>query len=115
MTDRTIFVVDQVALKPGAAREFVAAYLSEYAPAATQRGLTLDRILVTPPVWLDDDTNTVTATWSVPGTRAWWQAAVAARHDPAPSEWWAQMAPMIVERTRTMAADAADVEGLCDV
>ncbi|PHV67088.1 hypothetical protein [Williamsia muralis] len=115
MSDRTIFVVDQVVLKPGAARDFVAAYLDEYAPAAARRGLILDRIIVTPPVWLDDASNTVTATWSVPGPRAWWQTMVAARHDPAPAQWWTDVAPMIVERSRSMAADVGDVEGLCDV
>ena len=106
MSDRTIFVVDQVVLKPGAARDFVDAYLDEYAPAATRRGLTLDRIVVS---------NTVIATWSVLGTRDWWQTMVASRHDPAPAQWWTDKAPMIVERSRSMAADVGDVEGLCDV
>lgn len=115
MSDRTIFVVDQVVLEPGAARDFVDAYLDEYAPAATRRGLTLDRIVVSPPVWLDDASNTVTATWSVQGPRDWWQTMVAARHDPAPAQWWTDKAPMIVERSRSMAADVGDVEGLCDV
>ncbi|MEY1677104.1 hypothetical protein AB4Z55_23320 [Gordonia sp. ABKF26] len=115
MSDRIIFVVDQVVLKPGAARDFVDAYLDEYAPAATRRGLTLDRIVVSPPVWLDDASNTVTATWSVQGPRNWWQTMVAARHDPAPAQWWTDKAPMIVERFRSMAADVGDVEGLCDV
>ncbi|MBD0861762.1 hypothetical protein IA539_11145 [Gordonia sp. zg691] len=113
MNDRTIFIVDEVVLKAGAARDFVAAYLDEYAPAAQRRGLTLDRVIVTPPIWLDDDSNTVTATWSVPGTRAWWQTMIVARHDPSPSQWWADMAPLIVERSRSMAADVGDVDGLC--
>ncbi|TYQ10303.1 UNVERIFIED_ORG: hypothetical protein L601_002600000660 [Gordonia westfalica J30] len=115
MTDRTIYIVDQVVLAPGAARDFVAAYLDEYAPAAAERGLTLERITVTPPVWLDDDSNTVTATWSVVGPRAWWEAAVRARHDPGPARWWSEKSPMIVERSRSMAADVNDVEGLCNV
>ncbi|MFJ6095701.1 hypothetical protein [Williamsia muralis] len=115
MSDRTILVVDQVVLKPGVAREFVTAYLDEYAPEAARRGLKLDQVTVTPPVWLEDASNTVTATWSVQGARAWWQTMVAARYDPAPARWWTDMAPMIVERSRSMAADVGDVEGLCDV
>ena len=115
MSDRTIFVVDQVVLKPGEARDFVTAYLDEYAPAAKRRGLTLDRIVVTPPVWLDDASNTVTATWTIQGTQSWWQTMVAARHDPAPAQWWSDMASVIVKRSRSMAANVRDVEGLCDV
>ncbi len=115
MSDRTVLVIDQVVLEPGAARGFVAAYVDEYAPAAAARGMTLDRVIVSPPVWLDDGSNTVTATWSVPGPRAWWRSMIAARHDPGPTEWWAKMAPVIVDRSRSMASDVVDVDGLCDV
>lgn len=115
MDDRTIYIVDRIVLTPGSAPAFIDAYLSGYAPQARERGLTLDRILVSPPAWIDGETNTVTATWTVPGPKAWWAAAVGARHDPEPAGWWDSMAPMIVERTRSMASRAEDVEGLCDV
>ncbi|WP_280423781.1 hypothetical protein [Nocardia carnea] len=115
MDDRTIYIVDRIVLTPGSARAFIDAYLGGYAPRARERGLTLDRILVSPPAWVDGETNTVTATWTVQGPRAWWAAAVGARHDPEPARWWESMAPMIVERTRSMAGRAEDVEGLCDV
>lgn len=115
MDDRTIYIIDRIVLRPGSARAFIEAYLSAYAPQARERGLTLDRILVSPPAWVDGETNTVTATWTVPGPKSWWAAAVSARHDPEPARWWDSMAPMIVERTRSMASRAEDVEGLCDV
>ncbi|MFQ6230076.1 hypothetical protein [Nocardia sp. NPDC002869] len=115
MDDRTIYIIDRIVLRPGSARTFIEAYLSAYAPQARERGLTLDRILVSPPAWIDGETNTVTATWTVPGPKSWWAAAVSARHDPEPARWWESMAPMIVERTRSMAGHAEDVEGLCDV
>ncbi|WP_280461085.1 hypothetical protein [Nocardia carnea] len=115
MDDRTIYIIDRIVLTPGSAPAFIDAYLSGYAPQARARGLTLDRILVSPPAWIDGETNTVTATWTVPGPKAWWAAAVGARHDPEPAGWWDSMAPIIVERTRSMASRAEDVEGLCDV
>ncbi|WP_063049985.1 hypothetical protein [Nocardia arthritidis] len=115
MDDPTLYIIDRVVLRPGSARVFIDAYLDAYAPAARERGLTLERILVSPPAWIEGETNTVTATWTVPGTAGWWAAAVRARHDPAPAKWWESMAPMIVERTRSMASRSEDVEGLCDV
>lgn len=115
MDDPALYIIDRVVLRPGSARAFIDAYLDEYAPAARERGLTLERILVSPPAWIEDETNTVTATWTVSGTAAWWAAAVRARHDPAPAQWWESVAPMIVERTRSMASRSEDVEGLCDV
>src|SRR4051794_17395856 len=94
MDDRTIYIIDRIVLIPGSARAFIDAYLSGYAPQARERGLTLDRILVSPPIWIDGETNTITATWTVQGAKAWWAAAVSARHDPEPARWWATMAPV---------------------
>lgn len=113
--DRTIYIIDRVVLEPGSARTFLDYYLNGYAPRARERGLRLDQILVSPPVWVDGETNTVTATWTVPGTATWWSAAISARHDPEPAQWWESMASMIVERSRSMASRAEDVEGLCSV
>ncbi|MET7774016.1 hypothetical protein [Nocardia sp. NPDC005366] len=115
MSDRTIYIIDRIVLRPGTARAFIDAYMSEYAPGARERGLTLDRILVSPPAWIDGENNIVTATWTVSGPRNWWAAAVEGRHDPAPARWWESVAAMIVERTRSMASAAEDVEGLCNV
>jgi hypothetical protein len=115
MSDSTIYIIDRIVLKPGNARAFIDAYLSEYATGARARGLTLDRVLVSPPVWIDGESNVVTATWMVEGPQRWWEAAVKGRHDPAPSRWWDSVAPMIVERSRSMATEAEAVERLCDV
>jgi len=115
MDDPTLYIIDRVVLRPGTAQSFLDAYLAGYAPGARDRGLTLERILVSPPVWIDGETNTVTATWTVSGTVAWWAAAVGGRHDPAPAQWWESMSPMIVERSRSTASRFEDVEGLCDV
>ncbi|ABH00060.1 conserved hypothetical protein (plasmid) [Rhodococcus jostii RHA1] len=115
MTGQLIYVVDQVVLKPGCAKAFVDAYTHEYSPVARDRGMAFDRMLISPPIWFEDETNTVTATWTVHGQAEWWKAAVKGRHDPGPARWWAKMDPMIVERSRSMAASIDDVDGLCDV
>lgn len=73
MADEKIFVVDRVVTKAGCARAFVDKYIAEYAPGGSERGMTLDRILVSPPIWSDDETNVVTITWTVDGVESWWQ------------------------------------------
>lgn len=112
MSGERIFVVDRVMTRPGRAREFVDAYLADYAPGARRRGMTLERILVSPPLWSDDQANTVTVTWTVDGVGAWWDATRAGRGDPTPARWWAAMDELIVERSREMAAAHEDVEVL---
>lgn len=115
MSDGQVYVIDRVITRPGCARNFVDTYLSGYAPAARERGMTLRRVLVSPPIWFADQTNTVTIIWSLPSRRAWWEMAWQARPDPAVGQWWADISGLIVDRTRSVAADAGDVDRLCDV
>ena len=58
---------------PGRAREFIDRYLAEYAPGARERGMTLRDVLVSPPIWFDDQPNTVTVIWTLPSAQAWWE------------------------------------------
>jgi hypothetical protein len=115
MADGEVYVVDRVVTRPGRARAFVDAYLSGYAPGARDRGMTLRDVLVSPPIWLDDQTNTLIITWSLPSARAWWEMTWQGRPDPALGEWWTAITELVVERTRSVAAAADDVDGLCDV
>lgn len=110
-----VFVVDRVITRPGRAREFVDTYLSGYAPGARERGMTLCNVLVSPPIWHESDSNTVTVTWSLPSARAWWEMTWKGRPDPELGAWWDSVAELIVERDRSAAAAHDDVEGLCDV
>ena len=115
MSDAEVYVVDRVVTHPGRAREFVDAYLAGYAPGATERGMTLRDVLVSPPIWFDDQINTVTITWSLPSPRAWWEMTWQGRPDPTLGKWWTDIAELVVERTRSVAAAAGDVDELCDV
>lgn len=115
MSEPTVYIIDRVVLRPGCAQDFISAYVEEYVPRSRQRGLELDRLLVSPPVWIADESNVVTAVWAVAGPAGWWKAAIGARYDPESAEWWARMEPLILERTRSSAAETADVEALCRV
>ncbi|ANI38863.1 hypothetical protein [Mycolicibacterium vaccae] len=110
-----VFVIDRVVTRPGCAREFVDTYLDGYAPGARQRGMTLRDVLVSPPIWFDDEPNTVTITWTLPSAQAWWEMTWQGRPDPSLGAWWDGVAHLIVERERNAAAGYADVERLCDV
>ncbi|OBI42863.1 hypothetical protein [Mycobacterium colombiense] len=115
MANGEIFVVDRVTTRPGCAREFVDTYLNEYAPAARDRGMTLRNILVSPPIWFDDQSNTVTVTWSLPSLQAWWEMTWQGRPDPTLGPWWEGISDLIETRGRSVAAAANDVDRLCDV
>lgn len=110
-----VFVVDRVVTAAGCARRFVDSYLTDYAPGARIRGMTLCGVLVSPPIWFADRTNVVTITWSLPTPQAWWEMTWMGRPDPAVAQWWSSITDLVVERTRTVAAAAADVDGLCNV
>lgn len=110
-----LFVIDRVVTRPGRAREFVDTYLTEYAPGAAARGMALRTVLVSPPIWFDDQCNTVTITWALPSPQAWWEMTWKGRPDPKLGPWWDRIDGLVVERTRSVAAAADDVERLGDV
>ena len=115
MTDGRVFVIDRVVTRPGCARRFVDIYLAEYAPGARSRNMTLRDVLVSPPIWFEDQPNTVTITWTLPSAQAWWEMTWKGRPDPALGEWWSQIGELVAERSRSVAAAADDVDGFCDV
>jgi hypothetical protein len=114
MTEQ-VYVIDLVITRPGCAKTFVDTYLAEYAPGARQRGMTLRDVLVSPPIWFDDQPNTVTITWSLPSPQDWWEMTWQGRPDATLGAWWAGVGDLIRSRTRSVAASAGDVEKLCDV
>lgn len=115
MPEAKVYVIDRVVTRPGCAREFVDRYLAEYAPGAQSRGMVLDRILVSPPIWFTDESNTITACWELSGAQGWWEMTWKGRPDKALGQWWAGMNDLIESRSRSMASAAHDVDDLCDV
>lgn len=115
MVDGPVYVVDRVVTQPGCAKDFIDCYLSEYAPGARERGMSLRDILVSPPIWFADQTNTVTITWTLPDAQAWWEMTWKGRPDTRVGQWWDGVAALISERSRSVAAAPDDVDGLCNV
>lgn len=105
-----VFVIDRVVTAPGCARDFLDAYLSGYAPSARDRGMNLRDVVVSPPILAGEQPNTVTITWSLPSPQAWWQMTWQARPDPAVSRWWQNISGLVLERNRSVASRAADLD-----
>ena len=98
-----VFVVDRVVTAPGCAQRFIDAYLAGYAPAARERGMSLRDVLVSPPIWFDDQTNVVTITWTLRDAAAWWQMTWRGRSDPTLAQWWDSITDLVVSRERSVA------------
>lgn len=115
MSDSKVFVIDRVVTRPGCARRFVETYLADYAPRARERGMTLRDVLVSPPIWFDDQPNIITITWTLPGVPQWWEMTWKGRIDPSLADWWAKIDALVEARSRSFGAAADDVDDLCHV
>jgi hypothetical protein len=119
MTDidmgQTVYIIDELVSAPGKGQELLAAYQARYIPGAQARGMVLERILVSPPVWLDEGSNRLTISWTVDGAGGWWGQAVQSRYDPTVGAFWAEIAPLTKERDRHFGAAEADIAELTHV
>ena len=112
---QTIYIIDEFVAAPGKGMELLAAYTEQYAPGAKARGMVLDRVIVSPPLWLDDGSNRLTISWTVEGAGGWWGQAVQSRYDPAVGAFWPSIEPLIVSRVRHFGAAEADVAEISHV
>jgi hypothetical protein len=113
--NETIYILDEVTVKPGQAQDFLAAYMERYAPAARERGMTLVHRWVTPPMWLKEQSNTLHIIWTVQGAPAWWGMSHQGRRNPAVKAFWNSVEPLVEKRHRSFLSDVADVESICNV
>lgn len=112
---QTVYVIDEFVAAPGKGQELLAAYKERYAPGAEARGMVLDRIIVSPPVWLDEASNRITISWTVEGAGGWWGQAVQSRYDPSVGEFWPSIEPLIVLRSRHFGAAEQNVAEIANV
>jgi hypothetical protein len=110
-----VHAIDEIVAKPGEGKALLDDYLARYAPGARARGMVLEQILVSPPMWLDDQPNTLVFRWSLAGAGAWWQMRFVGGNDPDVAAWWADVDARAVSRRRFFASEPTDIERLCDV
>jgi hypothetical protein len=113
--DATIYLLDQVVPKAGRGQQFLNAYMQRYAPGAEARGMKLEFTWITPPLWLDNQVNTLFFIWSMRGVAGWWAMQMHARRDPSLADWWRDAEQMIESRQRRFLANISDVTSLTHV
>jgi len=114
--DSALYVVDDVTVKPGAGKAFLDAYMARYVPGAQARGLKLVYRLVSPPVWLQDQSNRLLFVWMAADAAGVWTSKFAGRADPLLAAWWErEAAPYIESRSRSIFSEPADIGALVDV
>ncbi len=111
----TVYLIDDLLAAPGQGRKLLAAYHERYVPGGVARGMTLEKVIVSPPVWLEEASNRLTILWTVEGAGGWWGQAVQSRYDPAVAQFWASIQDLIISRSRHFGGAAADVAELTDV
>lgn len=98
-----IIVKDEVWPVAGMVEAYRDAYLSEYAPSARERGMTLESVLLSPPLVLAEGGNCLTFVWSLPDAAAFWAMRFAAYG--AKYVWWEDGAKMAHRQTRSFHGD----------
>jgi hypothetical protein len=114
-TPPPVYVLDEITAKPGQAQAVLDVYMERYAPGARERGMVLDRVLVSPPLWLEDQPNTLHISWTVAGAPGFWNMSFQGRRNPAVKAFWDSIEPLIENRSRRFLAATSDLEVLCDV
>ncbi|AXQ28327.1 hypothetical protein D0B54_06355 [Solimonas sp. K1W22B-7] len=100
----SVFLVDRLIARPGRARELLRAYRERYVPGAQARGLRLERTLLSPPLWLEEQSNTLEFVWAMDGAAGFWAMTLQARPDPAMQGWWREAQELIESRERYLCA-----------
>lgn len=111
MSAKRILILDEIVLKPGAARGFRSQHRERYQSAAERRGMRLEGAWQTPPgIDIDELPTTLYYLWSVPDVRAWWAMRLSRRPDGSDERfdklaWWQDIEAVTMSRRRTMLAD----------
>jgi len=111
----TIYYLDHIVAQPGQGKALLDLYMTSYVPKAKSRGMVLAHRWVTPPLWLEGQSNELFIIWTVQGVAAWWAATRMRRKDPDLISFWAEALPLIAKRQRLYLSDVDDVASLCSV
>ena len=105
MSDDSVFILDELELRPGMLAPFRKAFLAQYAPGARQRGMRLLHTWVTPPVELETGGTKVVLVWQLDGVSGFWTMR-SQNGGPETAAWWQNCEQFVVSRTRRYAVEA---------
>jgi len=109
-----VYILDEVTVVPGRAREYRTRYLEGYAPGARERGMILEEIWISPPFEWEEGSNTIRFLWSVPGAAGWWNMRFGGgspNFDASGAEqakWWRSVEHLTISRKRDVLVSYED-------
>jgi hypothetical protein len=103
-----IHVLDELSVPPGRLAEVHDRVRSTYEPAATAAGMTLVHTWIAPAVELLDQPTDLLLLWEIPDTAAFWETRSAGLRDPAFTDFWAGLDPLLADRKRRIMVDPGD-------
>ena len=111
-----LYVVDTFKPKPGDGKKFLDDYMETYRPMAENAGMTLVNSTIAPPMWLDNDSNTIQIIWTLDDIAvACWAMSSATRYNPEYVEWCAAVRKRVTSRDRSYFASEEYMEVLNNV
>ena len=107
MSDK-VYICDEITVQEGRSAALSDAYLGQYAPAARERGMTLEGAWRSPALAVEGRLATLHFLWSVPDVAAWWGM----RHsDDNKASWWGFVDSVAQSRKRTFMREIAGAMG----
>ncbi len=104
MSDKndTIYLIDEIELRPDVTDEFLAAFRARYLPGTRDRGMELIHTWVTPPECPPATGATVLFVWALAGVPGFWRMR-SQNAAPEIADWWHECERYCVRRTRRFA------------
>lgn len=96
---RKVIVMDEAWPLAGMVEAYRDAYLADYAPGARRRGMTLEAVLLSPPLILAEGGNRITFVWSLADSAAFWPMRFT--EDDGKRAWWERGATMTLRQERS--------------
>ncbi len=105
MSGDSVYILDELELRPGMLASFRKEFEAQYAPGAQQRGMRLLHTWVTPPVELETGGTKVVLVWQLDGVPGFWTMR-SQNSAPETAAWWQNCERFVVSRTRRYAVEA---------
>lgn len=103
-----VFILDEIVVRPGLAREYRRNYRIRYMPGAERRGMRLEGAWQHPPGQdYEELPTTLYYLWSVEGVEGWWAMRLSRGPDGSDERfeklaWWEESEAMTLARKRSM-------------
>jgi hypothetical protein len=98
----TIFLIDEIELRPDVMDDFLEAFRARYLPGARDRGMELVHTWVTPPETPPETGATILFVWALAGIPGFWRMR-SQNATPEIADWWRECEGYCVQRTRRFA------------